>query len=180
MKIGMGAMVGTRRGRLGTSAAVVALAALGTVAGGAASAQASTGFTTHLTPDNTAFLVLDVDGASTAIGAGVIDWVGNSGANQSWTFEPVGNDVYEIENNNSGMCLTTDNTAGDQVYQFPCENAATQQWYTQLTAGSASDWTIESESSGLYLDVSGDSPWEGASIDTWYYNGGANQYFGNI
>jgi Ricin-type beta-trefoil lectin domain-like len=34
--------------------------------------------------------------------------------------------------------------------------------------------------SGLYLDVSGDSGWAGTAIDTWYYNGNDNQYFGTI
>jgi hypothetical protein len=34
--------------------------------------------------------------------------------------------------------------------------------------------------SGLYLDVNGDSAWPGASIDTWYYNGGANQAFEGV
>ena len=178
MKIGTG--VRTRRGRIALTAAAVAVATAGAVAGGAASAQASTGFTTHITPDNTAFLLLDVSGGSTSLGAGVIDWVANGGANQSWTFIPYGNDVYEIENNNSGMCLTTDNVAGDQVYQFECFGVATQLWSTDLTPGTATDSTIESQSSGLYLDVNGDSPWEGTSIDTWYFNGGANQYFGGV
>ena len=177
MKIGTG--MRTRRGRVALTAAAVAVATAGAVAGGAASAQASTGFTIHITPDNTAFLLLDVTGGSTSAGTGVIDWVANGGANQSWTFIPYGN-AYEIENNNSGMCLTTDNVAGDQVYQFWCVGASTQLWYTGLTPGSATDWTIQSQSSGLYLDVNGDSPWEGTSIDTWYFNGGYNQYFGAV
>lgn len=180
MKIGTAAAARTRRGRIALTAAAVAMATAGAVAGGAASAQASTGFTTHITPNNTSFLVLDVSGASTSLGAGVIDWVGNGGANQSWTFIPFGNDLYELENNNSGMCLTTDNVAGDQVYQFACLGASTQLWITGLTLGSSSDWTFQSQSSGLYLDVNGDSPWEGTSIDTWYYNGGYNQHFGSI
>jgi Ricin-type beta-trefoil lectin domain-like len=77
------------------------------------------------------------------------------------------------------MCLTTDGVAGDQVYQFWCEGASTQLWYTSLTPGGG-EATIESEYSGLYLDVYGDSPWEGTIIDTWYYNGGYNQYFAAI
>ena len=180
MKIGMsGGVARTRRTRIAAAAGAVALAATGVVAG-ATSAQASTGFTIHITPDNTAFLLLDVSGGSTSLGAGVIDWVANGGANQSWTFIPYSTNVYEIENNNSGMCLTTDNVAGDQVYQFACLGASTQLWYTQLTPSSTSDWTIRSQSSGLYLDVNGDSPWQGTSIDTWYFNGGYNQYFGAI
>jgi hypothetical protein len=42
------------------------------------------------------------------------------------------------------------------------------------------DYTIKNVSSGLYLDVSGNSPWAGTAIDTWPYNGGANQFFGGV
>jgi hypothetical protein len=34
--------------------------------------------------------------------------------------------------------------------------------------------------SGLYLDVYEKYPFPGGGIDTWYYNGGSNQYFHGI
>src|SRR6516162_5628253 len=79
-------------------------------------ASASTQFTVHVTPNNTFGLLLDVSGGSTQPGAPVIDWWANGGANQQWTFSPIGgNNTYEIINVNSGMCLATDGVAGDQL-----------------------------------------------------------------
>ena len=66
------------------------------------------------------FLVLDVAGASTAQGAGVIQWYGNGGANQRWIFVQTGEETQEIVNQNSGMCLTTDGIPGTPIYQQRC------------------------------------------------------------
>jgi hypothetical protein len=160
-------------------AALAAPALLGAAFAGPA--LASSAFTVHLTPDNTGALLLDVSGASTSPGAPVIDWWADGGSNQQWTFSPDGGtNTYEIVNVNSGMCLTTDGVAGDQVFQMPCNGGQIQQWQTSLTPGGVGAYLIRSVYSGLYLDVSGDSPWPGASIDTWTYNGGYNQYFGAL
>jgi hypothetical protein len=170
-----------RAARLSAVLALLATPALlGAVLAGPASA--STSFTVHVTPNNTLGLLLDVSGASTAPGAPVIDWFANGGANQEWTFLPDGgNNTYEIVNVNSGMCLTTDGIAGDQVYQLSCAGSQIQQWTTGLNPGNAGyGYTIKSVYSGLYLDVSGNSAWPGASIDTWPYNGGSNQFFGAL
>jgi len=159
-------------------AAIAGLALLGSAAR-AGPASASTSFTYHITPENTFALLLDVSGASTQPGAPVIDWYPNGGANQFWTFSPDGgtNNTYEIINANSGQCLTTDGRAGDQVYQWPCEGGTDQLWQTPLVSPNGSNAPIVSVSSGLVLDVSGDSQWAGAAIDTWYFNAQANQYF---
>ncbi|MBV9451138.1 MAG: RICIN domain-containing protein [Streptosporangiaceae bacterium] len=166
--------------RLWATLAVLATPAVaGAVLAGPASASSS--FTTHLTPNNTFFLLLDVSGGSTYPGAPVIDWTANGGANQDWLFQPSGgSNSYQIVNVNSNMCLTTDGAAGDQVFQDPCTGAANQQWLTSLSPGNGRAYTIQSAFSGLYLDVSGDSPWEGTAIDTWPYNGGYNQQFGGV
>lgn len=169
-----------RAARLSAALALLATPALlGAVLAGPASASSS--FTTHLTPNNTFFLLLDVSGGSTYPGAPVIDWTANGGANQNWLFLPYGSsNRYQIVNVNSNMCLTTDGVAGDQVYQDPCTGVPNQQWFTNLSPGNGQAYTIQSAGSGLYLDVSGDSPWAGAAIDTWPYNGGYNQEFGGV
>lgn len=161
--------------------AAVAGLALPALIGGAVlagNASASTAFTTHVSPDNTFYLQLDVSGASTQPGAPVIDWWSNGGANQSWTFSPIGGaNTYEIINGNSNQCLTTDGVAGDQLYQLPCTGSQEQQWATSLSLTASGTQAIRNVYSGLYVDVSGDSPWPGAAIDTWTYNGGDNQFF---
>jgi len=170
-----------RRARrlLGGGLAASALAAAVTIgAGGAAHADST--FTVHLTPNNTFGLLVDVNGASTAPNAGVIDWYANGGSNQVWTFIPFGNSTYEIQNANSSLCLTSDGVAGDGVYQLQCAGGAQQKWSTALTPSAIGAYPIRNVSSGLYLDVNGNSSWPGATIDTWYWNGQSNQYFAAV
>jgi hypothetical protein len=167
--------------------ACVLVAALGSsalLAGGvlasAAAAEPYGSFTTDVTPANTFYLQLDMGEASTESGAGLIDWWYNGHANQMWTFNRITEtpDDFEIKNQNSGQCLTTDGVPGEQVVQEPCEGAIDQQWITGLRPGTWPDtWGIESAYSHLQLDVYSDSPWPGEFIDTWYANGGWNQYF---
>jgi len=163
-----------------------ALAALGSsalLAGGVLASPAVAGedstFTGSVAPLMNPFLRLAVAEGSTAPGARVIDWSIDDGAEQEWTFKPVEGalNTFQIINKNSNQCLTTDGVAGDQVYQDPCNGSRSQQWITGINAmtQSIAFYTIQSASSGLYLDVYGDSPWEGTVIDTWYGNGGNNQ-----
>ena len=171
----------SRRLRRLAAGAVLTAGTAGLVAAGAGVASANPTFTTHLTPDNTFFLQLDVSGASTAPGAPVIDWYSNGGANQVWTFVDQGGGNYEIVNQNSGQCLTTDGVAGDQLYQFYCLNGPGQRWQTGLTGNPADAFVaknIYNPAYGLDVDVYGDSAWPGAAIDAWYPNGGYNQSFG--
>jgi Ricin-type beta-trefoil lectin domain len=96
--------------------------------GGTASAQSNT-YTT-LNPSSS-FMAIDVSGASTAPGAGVIQWYDNGGSNQRWSV-PGGGSIGPIANQNSGMCLTTDGTAGDELFQWYCTPGnVDQQWYVK-------------------------------------------------
>ena len=176
---------GPRRRRLrriaaGAAAALAATTVAGAVAVGAAvPASAATNQMTnvYLSPESSAFLMLDVSGASQSSGAQVIQWYLNGGANQRWDFAQTADGYKQIINVNSGQCLTTDGRAGDGVYQSPCVTGAlNQEWSTDLVPN-GSDYTIESVYSGLYLDVYGDSGNAGANLDTWYWNGGWNQHF---
>ncbi|GIH15249.1 RICIN domain-containing protein [Rugosimonospora africana] len=163
-----------RRGIGGLAVAVAGVAGLLGVTTGAA--NAASGFTVRLDPTSNPFLAVEVAGASNDWGASVDQWSINWGANQAWTFTPTSGG-YEIINKQSNQCLTTDNVAGDTVYQFPCVGATTQVWSTSLSPNNLLGYSIKSVSSGLYLDVNGGSGSQGAAIDTWYWNGGYNQYF---
>jgi hypothetical protein len=164
-----------RRG-IGVAAVAAAAAAVVPMVASAAPANAATGFTVRISPYNTASLMLDISGASTSAGAPLIDWAYNGGSNQVFTFEPSGS-YYQIVNQNSGLCLYADGIAGDVIYQEPCNGSAPEQWATGLTSGSIYAYTIQNPVSGLYMDVNGDSPWEGTQIIQWSWNGGSNQYF---
>lgn len=172
-----------RWGRRGIGAAVVAAGVVGMLVTGAGGANAqSTSFTIHMTPNSGWGLLLDVSGGSQDNGAPVIQWYANGGANQEWTFVPSGGyNSYYIVNANSNKCLTTDGVAGHTVYQFTCVNAPTQVWQTSLNPNQWEvAYAIYNPGSGLYLDVNGNNAWPGSYIDTWYYNGGSNQFFAPI
>ncbi|HVV22262.1 MAG TPA: RICIN domain-containing protein [Pseudonocardiaceae bacterium] len=168
--------------RRAIGAAAVAAGVVGLVVTGMGSANAQSAFTVHLTPNNTFGLLLDVEGGSLDNGAPVITYWANGGSNQQWTFLPIDNaGDYYIKNVNSGKCLTTDEVPGHNVYQFTCANAPQQVWSTALNPNLwDTPYTITNPQSGLKLDVSGDNALPGAYIDTWYYNGGANQFFAPI
>ena len=169
--------------RLRRSIAVVAVAVVAAVVPVVATtvpASAATGFTVQLTPGNTYFLLLDIDGASGSPGAPLIDWGEDGGENQYFTFRPVGS-YYEIVNDYSQMCLYGDGYAGDGIFQMPCGNDLPQElWATGLPPDSTQFYWIENPFSGLYMDVDGDSTSPGTQVIQWYWNGGGNQCFANF
>ena len=147
-----------------------------------------------------------VSQARTDDGAPVIQWWDNGwGAGEQIWDEDVaypweaagygyGPSPDYLVNQNSGQCLTSDGVPGDQVYQWPCVGSPYQMWYdtngTSVTVVNGPQLVFSSQhvnmwqnwASGLYLDVSGGpaAVWPGTAIDTWYYNGDDNQYFGEF
>ncbi len=119
---------------------------------------------------------LDVNGASTANGAGIIQWPQNGGNNQQWQITDNGGGYYKITNRNSGQALdvnmsSTANGAG--IIQWPWNGGNNQQW--QLTATSTGVYKAINRNSGLALDVNGASTANGAGIIQWPWGGGNNQ-----
>jgi len=168
-----------RRGRLRRALCVLALATAATTAtivAGAGAAHADSSAAIRLGPVSNPFLTVEVAGASGAAGANVDQWVLNGGANQVWYMQPY-NSHYRFVNKQSGLCLATDGFAGDTVYQWYCNTSTAEQWDTNLVAGNTVGYSIRNVYSNLFLDVSGDSRSAGANLDTWYWNGGNNQYF---
>jgi hypothetical protein len=123
-------------------------------------------------------LNLDVSGASTAPGGVVIQSYANGGADQNWSV-PAVYTTGRIRNQNSGMCLTTDGVAGDQLYQKPCLRrlARYQRWHVYLAAFAANTVTFYNPAFGLAVDVYENSTQAGAPIDAWPLNGQMNQFF---
>jgi Ricin-type beta-trefoil lectin domain-like len=167
---------------------ILALLATAAVAGGAGSLMTAgtasadpTGYSSitpylELNAANSS-LAIDVSGASTAPGAPIIQWYDNGGSNQHWQI-PADDVLGPIVNQNSGMCMTTDGVAGDQLIQMPCVGAMAQEWI----ASTSNNFGMHQDSFynpyyDLDVDVYGSSQWAGASIDGWYPNGGYNQEF---
>jgi ricin-type beta-trefoil lectin protein len=162
-----------------TGALALAVAAAGAVIGATAgpAAATTTDSVVRLAPISNPLLTLDVRGGSTSPGATVDQWTLNGGANQMWVLRQRANGVW-IVNVQSNLCLATDGVAGDTVFQWYCSDTDNGVlWYTNLTANNFLGYAIQNRGSGLYLDVRGVSRTAGADIDTWYWNGGDNQYF---
>ena len=163
-----------RKLALAIAAAVTATAGLSAL--NPAAASAASGMTIRIAPVSNAFLFVEVEGSSGQPGAGIIQWPYNGGQNQVWTFRPAGTD-YEIVNQWSGQCITTDGVAGHWLWQAPCQGLSGQKWATALTPGNLIGYPIRNPASNLYMDVQGASTTQGAHIGVWYGNGGHNQYF---
>jgi hypothetical protein len=119
---------------------------------------------------------LDVNGGSTANGAGIIQWPQNGGNNQQWVIAANGGGYYKVTNRNSGQSLdvnmsSTANGAG--IIQWPWNGGNNQQW--QITATSDGIYKVINRNSGLALDVNGASSTNGAGIIQWPYSGATNQ-----
>jgi hypothetical protein len=152
--------------------AIGVLSAIGLLAGTSGAAEASNSVT--IAPLPNPFVFMDVVGASTGDGARVIVWL-QSGDNQRWSFRPAGSS-YEIVNQHSGKCLTTDGVAGHQLYQWRCKGDPGQFWDTELpTHGGA--WPIRNPASGLQVDLNGHDTTAGTPVIGWPWNGGSNQYW---
>jgi hypothetical protein len=119
---------------------------------------------------------LDVNAASTANGASIIQWPQNGGNNQQWVITDNGGGYYKITNRNSGLALdvnaaSTANGAG--IIQWPWNGGNNQQW--ALTSTSTGVYKAINRNSGLALDVNGASTANGAGIIQWPYSGANNQ-----
>jgi hypothetical protein len=168
-----------------------ALIAGGLIAGTTAAADA-TAVDQNLTivPSTQAVWISPIyDGQAVAIangsqsaGAGAIQWNNDGGTEQKWyideTYDSQGNfQGVLLRNENSGLCLTTDEYAGDQLYQEPCEgNLGSYELFWRYTSGTGDNW-FQNRLTGWFLDVSGYSYNEGANIDLWYQNNQSNQDF---
>jgi len=119
---------------------------------------------------------LDVNGASTASGANVIQWPQNGGNNQQWVITDNGNGYYNVTNRNSGDALDVDGAstaAGAGIIQWLWNGGDNQQW--QLTSVSTGVYKVTNRNSGFALDVSGSSTANGTGIVQQPGNNGTDQ-----
>ena len=120
---------------------------------------------------------LDVEGASTANGARIVQWYQTGAQNQTfkvWHYESQP-DVSYIESVWSGKVFSVNATAaGAPVLQWENTGATAQQWQSIPVPGGTKYRNL---ATGLYLDIAGDSRAAGARLVQWYGSGGGNQVF---
>jgi O-glycosyl hydrolase len=121
---------------------------------------------------------LDVADNSTSSGGRIQQYeiANGGGSNQRWQFESAGGGNYYIKVKSTKMCLVPENNGiadGIKVVQKPQVNSSEYKW--TVTALGGGFYKIINVNSGKSLDVEGVSTSNGASVQTWTYNGGNNQ-----
>ncbi|MEJ2858554.1 MULTISPECIES: glycosyl hydrolase family 95 catalytic domain-containing protein [unclassified Saccharothrix] len=118
----------------------------------------------------------DINGASTAAGAGLIQWAVGSGLNQQFDFVSSGDGYYRVRARHSGLVLQVAGTStGADVTQQADANSAAQQWRVVDQGGGVI--SLVNRASGLALDVWSASTADGARISQWTVTGANNQRF---
>ncbi|MQM27356.1 glycosyl hydrolase family 95 catalytic domain-containing protein [Glycomyces albidus] len=118
----------------------------------------------------------DIEGASTAAGARLVQWPVNSGANQQFDFVDAGSGYWRIRARHSGLVLQVSGTGtGADITQQPTSSATSQQW--QVVDRGSGVVSLVNRAGGLAMDVWSQSTADGARISMWNSTGAANQRF---
>jgi alpha-L-fucosidase 2 len=118
----------------------------------------------------------DINGASTAAGAPLIQWPATSGLNQQFEFVAADGGHHRIRARHSGLILQiASNSSGADITQQPDTNAASQHWRVVDHGGGVVG--LVNRQSGLAMDVWQASTADGARISQWTPTGSANQRF---
>jgi hypothetical protein len=130
--------------------------------------------------------VMDVPGSTTALGAPIVQWPWNGGANQKWSLiylGPPGSDLVKIQSVATGKVLDVARASTDDgapIVQWDWHGGLNQQWrampFSALTPGGASNlYLFVSASSGKVLDVEHASQDSGAPLIQWPWQATPNQ-----
>jgi hypothetical protein len=121
-------------------------------------------------------LTVGVYNSLTAAGASIVQST-STGAANAWTLTPTGA-TYEIVNQNSHLCMTTDGIAGHGLVQMPCAGGDGQQWQVAPDFGGEGtiSW-IRNPSSNLYATVRNGRPTSGTVITAAPWTGASGQSF---
>jgi hypothetical protein len=123
---------------------------------------------------------MDVNGASQASGAIVIQWTCGTSANQQWTLEDAGGGFSRLKASHSGMCLDIGNQSSENgvgLVQATCGTGASQQWTRQDAGGGY--YRLINRFNNKCADVPGRSSSDGTQLVQWSCNGGQNQQWIN-
>lgn len=120
--------------------------------------------------------VLDVNGASLADGAAVIQWPSTGGTNQHWQLQANSDGSYRLLNSRSGKLLDSpgSSTQGAALDQWSDTSSTNQSW--KLAPSSTSGYyRLVNVRTGWCVDVANASTADGAAVIQWPTTGGANQ-----
>ncbi|GAA1255664.1 hypothetical protein GCM10009665_52720 [Kitasatospora nipponensis] len=110
-------------------------------------------------------LDLDVAGAATTEGAGIVQQPANGAGDQQWQLVPTGDGYYRIDNLKSGLLLRAPagaTGAGTQLVQAHDDNSSAAQW--KLTPTGNGSYTVTARSVGQMADLAGGSTAAGTPV----------------
>jgi lysophospholipase L1-like esterase len=122
-------------------------------------------------------LVFEIQGGSTATGAGLVQNTRTDAQSQQFRFIDSGGGYYRIQARHSSQVLDVWGKSladGATIAQYTDQNSTNQQWQVQESGGYA---TFISRLSGKALDVWERSTTPGSRISQYTANGGTNQQF---
>ncbi|GIE28661.1 large protein [Actinoplanes italicus] len=118
----------------------------------------------------------DINGASAAAGAQLIQWQVTSALNQQFDFVAADGGYHRIRARHSGLVLQAAGTAtGADITQQPDTGATAQQWRVEDQGGGVV--RLVNRQSGLAMDVWQAATTDGTRISLWTPGTGANQRF---
>jgi hypothetical protein len=120
-------------------------------------------------------LAVDVNQASTADAAPIIQWYQNGANNQQWQLATASG-YTTLTNRNSGKVLDVNGastTDSAPIIQYPSNGGNNQQW--QLAQNTEGYYTLKNRNSGKLLDVNQASTTAGTALIQYQANNGNNQ-----
>ncbi|TDB77954.1 non-reducing end alpha-L-arabinofuranosidase family hydrolase [Micromonospora sp. KC723] len=167
-----------RRWRSGLAAAAVVAVVGGLLTVAATPASAATVDTTawYVLVNRNSGKALDVNGASTADGARLIQWNRTNANNQQFQFVDSGGGYYRLRARHSGKVAAVSGSStanGGAIVQWTDSNGTNQQF--RLVDSDGGYVRLVNRNSGKALEVAGLSTADGANIQQWDDWNGANQ-----
>jgi hypothetical protein len=129
-------------------------------------------------------LALNVSGASTSVGAEIIQYSYSGSTNELWALAPTTNTstsstgYYQIVNVNSGLDVVVNgelSTDGGLIVQNSLGTGQNDLW--KPTENSDGSYTFTNLHSGLVLEDPGSSTTQGKQMDQYSSNSGSNQHW---
>ncbi|MEV7026079.1 alpha-L-fucosidase [Kitasatospora sp. NPDC093558] len=120
--------------------------------------------------------VLDVSDASTADGAGLIQWPWTGGTNQQWKLVPNADGSYRLSNAKSGKVVDSpgNSAQGANLDQWTGDGGDNQSWQLAPSA-TGGYYRLVNVRNGWCADVKDASTADGAHVIQWPTTGGGNQ-----
>ncbi|MFE7835151.1 alpha-L-fucosidase [Streptomyces sp. NPDC057474] len=119
--------------------------------------------------------VMDVSGASSADGAGIIQWPSTGGTNQQWKLLPNADGSFRLANVRSGKLLDSPgSSAQGAVLDQWADTGTSNQWWNLVPATSGY-YRLVNVGNGWCADVKDASTADGTQVIQWSSSGGTNQ-----